>query len=220
MTMSRNRLQTLTLALALVAAVVYYRRREQTIRESLTLSQQWAGPDEGHTPAAVAATDPSALERAAALLNARPEEVPDRVESLDAKVRELTSTLEKSRSAWVDRWWAARRSEPPATDEPHVTVIDLADGSLEDAEALAKAALTDSLGVTIVTARQDGSLAVAVGSDLDQRADDLAREVAQAAGGGAGGGQEFATGGGEAEKLAPAAETVRDRLGAEAGFAV
>jgi alanyl-tRNA synthetase len=220
MTMSRNRLQTLVLALALVAAVVYYRRREQTIRESLTLSQQWAAPQEGHTPESVATTDPSALERAATLLNARPEEVPDRVESLDTKVRELTSTLDKNRSAWVARWWSARRSEPPATDEPHVTVIDLPDGSLEDAEALAKAALSDALGVTIVTASGDGSLAVAVGSDLDQRADELAREVAQAAGGGAGGGAEFATGGGEAEKLAAAAQDVRDRLGAEAGFAV
>jgi len=218
--MSRNRFQTLVLTLALVAVVLYYRRREQTVKESLTLSQQWAGREEGHTPAAVTATDPSALERAAALLNARPEEVPDRVESLDAKVRELTGTLEKNRSAWVSRWWAARRSEPPVTDEPHVTVIDLPDGVLEDAEALAKESLADTLGVTIVTARGDGSLAVAVGADIDQQADEIAREVAQAAGGGAGGGAEFATGGGEADQLAAAAQTVRDRLGAEAGFAV
>lgn len=221
MTMSRNRLQTLVYALALLAVVWYFRRREQTVRESLTLSQQWAAIDEGHTPEAVNATDPSALERAAALLNARPEEVPDRVERLDGKVRELTATLEKSRANWVARWWEARNSEPPATDEPHVTLVVLPDGSLDDAEAIAKQALTDDLGVTVVTAQGDGTLAVAVGSGLDdQRADEIAREVATAAGGGAGGGPEFATGGGDAADLPGAARTVRDRLQSEAGFAV
>lgn len=219
MTMFRNRLQTVGLALALVAVAWYYRRRERTIRESLTLSQQWAAPQDSHQPAAVTATDPSALERAATLLNARPEEIPDRVESLDAKVRDLTTSLEKSRTDWVDRWWDARTAEPPATDQPHVTVVDLPDGSLDDAEAIAKRALSDALGVTIVTASGDGAVAVAVGSDLDQRADELARDVATAAGGGAGGGPEFATGGGEADRLAEAAEAVRDRLRSEAGFA-
>lgn len=220
MTMSRNRVQTLLVTLALAAVAWYYQRREQTIRESLTLSQQWAGRDDGHTPASVTATDPSALERAAAALNARPEEVPERVEALDAKVRDLTGALEKNRTKWVARWWEARRAEPPVADEPHVTVIDLPDGTLEDAEALAKQALSDDLGLTIVTAGGDGTLAVAVGSGLDQRADEIAREIAAGADGGAGGGAEFATGGGEAAQLAEAAAATRDRLQSEAGFAV
>ncbi|QSG11340.1 hypothetical protein HSBGL_0910 [Halapricum desulfuricans] len=219
--MSRNRLQTLVFTLLLAVVVRYYRRRERTIRESLTLSQQWAARDGGHTPEAVSATDSTALERAGSLLNARPEEVPDRVEALDGTVRELRSALEKSRANWADRWWDARTAEPLATDRPHVTIVQLPDGSLDDAEAIAKRALDDPLGVTIVTALAEGALAVAVGPDLDdQRADEIAREVATEAGGGAGGGPEFATGGGEADRLAEAAREVRDRLHTEAGFDV
>lgn len=220
MTMSRTRLQTLVFVLTLAAVVWYYQRREQTIRESLTRSRQWAAREEGHTPAAVTATDPSPLERAAAVLNTRPEEVPDRAETLDETVEQLTSELNRTRSAWVARWWAARRSEPPVTDEPHVSVVELPDGTLEDAEQLAKQARSDPLGVTIVTAQADGSLAVAVGSGLDQRAEEVAREVATAADGSADGGGEFATGSGEAEHLSEAAAAVRDRLSSEAGFAV
>lgn len=216
-----NRLRELVFVLVLAGVVWYYRRREKAVRESLTLSQAWAARETaGSTPEAVTATDPSALTRVADLLGARPGEVPERVEALDAKVRELTTDLEKNRTAWADRWWEARTTAPPPAGEPHVTVVDLPDGTLADAEALAKCATGDSLGVTIVTAAGDGTLAVAVGDELDgQVAGDIAREVATLAGGGAGGGPDFATGGGEAEELPAAAREVRDRLAAEAGFA-
>jgi len=220
--MPRNRLTELALALALVAVVWYYRRREKTVRESLILSQQWDGAAAGdaHEPAAVDSSNPSALTDLATLLDAQPGEVPERVEALDAKVRTLSTDLEKARTSWAGRWWSALNAPAPDLDERHVTVVDLEDGTLDDAEAIAKRALDDPLGVTIVTARADGTLAVAVGSDVeDQRADEIAREVAAEAGGGAGGGPEFATGGGESEQLVAAAESVRDRLAAEAGFA-
>lgn len=218
--MSRNRLTELALALALVAVVWYYRRREKTVRESLILSQQWDGAGDAHEPASVGSSDPSALTDAAKFLDVQPGDVPERVAALDEKVRTLSTDLEKARGNWAGRWWAALNAPAPDRDEPHVTVVDLADGTLDDAEAIAKRALDDSLGVTIVTARADGTLAVAVGGDVeDQRADEIAREVAGEAGGGAGGGPEFATGGGESERLVAAAESVRDRLAAEAGFA-
>ena len=219
--MIRKRLRELALVLLLVAVVAYYRRREQTVRESLTLSQAWAaeGGDSGATPESATATDPSALTRAASVLDASPEEVPERVEALDRKVRELTTDLEKARTGWADRWWDARTSEPPNAEEAHVTVVDLPDGTLADAEALAKAALDDALGITIVTAGGDGTLAVAVGADVEgEAAGDVAREVATAAGGGAGGGPDFATGGGDADRLPDAAREVRDRL-VDDGFA-
>jgi len=223
MSRTRNHLTELALALALVAAVWYYRRREKTIRESLILSQQWdgaAGSGDTHEPVAVGSSDPSALTDLATLLDAQPAEVPERVEALDAKVRALSTDLEKTRASWAGRWWSALNAPAPDLDERHVTVVDLADGTLDDAEAIAKRALEDSLGITIVTARADGTLAVAVGSDVeDQRADEIAREVAAEAGGGAGGGPEFATGGGESDRLVAAAESVRDRLATEAGFA-
>mgnify|MGYP000250605289 CR=1 FL=1 len=220
--MIRNRFTELLLAAALVAVVWYYRRRERSVRESLILSQEWdaAATGEAHAPASAATSDPSTLTQVADLLDAQPAEIPERIEGLDRKVRTLTTDLEKARSAWAERWWSALTAPAPALDEPHVTVVDLADGSLDDAEAIAKQALDDALGVTIVTARGDGSLAVAVGSDLDgHRADEIAREVAGAAGGGAGGGPEFATGGGESDQLVEAARSVRDRLVNEAGFA-
>lgn len=220
--MSRHRLTELALALALVAVVWYYRRREKTVRESLILSQQWDGAaaGDGHEPAAVGSSDPSALTDAAKLLDVQPGDVPERVEALDEKVRTLSTDIEKARADWAGRWWSALNAPAPDPEEPHVTVVDLADGSLDDAEAIAKRALDDALGVTIVTARADGTLAVAVGSDVeDQRADEIAREVATEAGGGAGGGPEFATGGGESDRLVEAARSVRDRLRAEAGFA-
>jgi alanyl-tRNA synthetase len=216
--MIRTRLRELVLVLLIVGVVWYYRRREAAVRESLTLSQEWAAGG-GDAPEAATATDPSALTRAAGILDASPEEVPDRVAALDAKVRDLTTALEKTRGGWATRWWDAKTSDPPATDEPHVTLVDLPDGTLADAEALARAALDDALGVTIVTAGGDGTLAVAVGEDVEgEAAGDVAREVATAAGGGAGGGPDFATGGGEADRLPGAAHEVRDRL-VDDGFA-
>lgn len=219
--MIRDRLSELVLALALLVVVWHARRREATVRESLTLSQAWAAAaTDDHSPAAATASDPAALTRAAEILDARPEDVPERVEGLDRKVRELTTGLESARANWADRWWDARRAAPLSSDEPHVTVVELPDGELGDAEAIAKRALEDPLGVTIVVAGGDGTLAVAVGADVeDQAAGDIASEVASAAGGGAGGGPDFATGGGDADDLADAAAAVRDRLQTEAGFA-
>jgi len=212
-----HRTRELVLALALVAVAWYYRRRERAVRESLTLSQQWAS-NAGDAPAAVS-NDTSTLARVGTFLDARPEEVPDRVETLDRKVRELSTDLEKTRASWADRWWEARAAAPLPEDERHVTVVTLPDGVLTDAESIAKRALDDSLGVTIVTAQSDGTLAVAVGEGIDdQRADELASEVATGAGGGAGGGESFATGGGDAADLPAAAREVGDRLRAEAGF--
>jgi alanyl-tRNA synthetase len=214
----RKRLGELVLVLLVVGIVWYCRRREAAVRESLTLSQDWAARRDG-PPESVTGSDPSALTRAASILDASPEEVPDRVAALDAKVRDLTTALEKTRGGWAARWWDAKTSDPPATDEPHVTLVDLPDGTLDDAEALAKAALDDALGITIVTAGTDGTLAVAVGEGVeDEAAGDVAREVATAAGGGAGGSPDFATGGGEADRLSGAAREVCDRL-ADDGFA-
>jgi len=218
LTTVRERLGELVLVLLIVGVVWYYRRREAAVRESLTLSQDWAAGT-ADAPEAATATDPSALTRAASILDASPGEVPDRVAALDAKVRDLTTDLEKARSGWATRWWEAKTSDPPATDERHVTLVDLPAGTLDDAEALAKAALDDPLGITIVTAGGDGTLAVAVGAEVEgEAAGDVAREVATAAGGGAGGGPDFATGGGEADRLPDAAREVRDRL-ADDGFA-
>lgn len=231
--MNRHTIVDLVLALTLVAVVRYYRRRERTVRESLTLSQQWpaagaggaggAASDGSTAPAtasAAAGSDSSALTRAASLLDARAADVPERVEQLDAKVRQLTGEVETARATWADRWWDARRAAPLDADEPHVTVVDLPDGALADAEALAKAALDDDLGVTIVVAGGEGALAVAVGAGVEgHAADEIAREVAGAAGGGAGGSPELATGGGDPVELAEAAGAVRDRLASEAGFA-
>jgi alanyl-tRNA synthetase len=221
MTMSRNSVKTLVVTLALVAVVWYHRRREQALREGLTRSRQWAASiEDGHTPDPATATDRSVVERVATRLNVRPEEVPDHVEALDERARRLTNTMEAERSQWATRWWDARTAERPATDQPHVTLVDLPDGTLADAEAIARHAPADALAVRIVAACGDGAVAVTVGSDLDQRADDLAREIAAMADGSATGGPEFATGDGEPGALSDAAARVRDRLQSEAGFAV
>jgi|GEM_PF-1624449 len=222
--MTRIRLRELALVLALAIVVWYFRRRERTITASLTRSEEWTarGSAATATPTdadAEGGVDHAALSRAAGILGASPDAVPERVEALDRKVRELTTDVEKTRAAWAKRWWDARRRTPLPADEPHVTLLTIDDGVLADAEAIAQAALDAPQGVTIVVVPDDGTLAVAVGADVeDERADDLAQEIASAAGGGAGGSAEFATGGGDGERLLVAAEDVRDRLAGE-GFA-
>lgn len=224
--MTRLRLRDLLFALALLAVVAYYRRRERSIVESLTRSRAWApdagspdatAPTAGVDPNADSVPDGAALARVASLLGTAPEAVPERVEALDRKVRDLTTETEKARSAWASRWWEARETAPPAADGPHVTLVTLEGGVLADAEAIAKSQ-PDAEGVVIAVAPDDGTLAVAAGAGLEVRADELAREIATEAGGGAGGDERLATGGGEGEQLCSAAERVRDRL-AEEGFA-
>jgi len=216
--MNRHTVFDLALVLTLIATVRYFRQRERTVRESLTLSQQWAATGSADTtPAAVESTEPSTLTRIATLLNTRPEDAAERVEQLDEKVRTLQSDAERTRMTWASRWWEARSAGALETDKRHITVVSLPDGTVDDATALAKAH-DDPLGIAIITAHTDGTLAVAVGTGIDdQRADEIARDVATQAGGGAGGDRSLATGGGDADKLTDAATAVRDRLSSD-GF--
>lgn len=201
--MNKDRLIELGLLVALLATIRYWRKREASLRASLTVSREWTAPAAAERP-----TDDGASAEAARLLDTRPEDLPERVAALTGKVDELTNDLERARANWAARWWTARQG---SLDEPFVAVVDLSDGELADAKALTKAAPEGVAGVAIVVAG-DGTLAVAVTGGLDHAASDVAKEVAQAAGGNAGGTGQMATGGGDAARLPDAAETVAARL--------
>jgi len=107
----------LVLAGGFVLANVYWWRREQTIRAGFRTTREWRR--EAVTGAESRVDDESAgdlpardaLREAAELVNAAPADLPDRVETLDDKVRALTRETEHLRERWAAAWWQGRETQ-------------------------------------------------------------------------------------------------------------
>ena len=211
--MNDTTLVGLASSIALVGTTLYWRRRERTVRESLTVSRDW----ESNTNDVDRETQ-RAARKAAERLDARVEDLPDRVTALDDERRDLRRELDAVRARWADSWWGSLSDDRSVDgesngDDPTVRVVEFADGELPDARALAKRAM-DGEGITLVVAHGDGSFAVAVDEALADEfsATAIGREIADEAGGGAGGNDRLAAGGGATDALGETAERVRKRL--------
>lgn len=192
---------------ALIGTNLYWKRREQSLREGLTTSlerQESAGFEREELRAA---------QEAAATLNTRPEDLPEKAEAIDSKVRKLNRKLDALRDQWVETWWSARTQQPIDSSAPHVHSLELPEGTLSDAEAFGERTATDERGVAVIVAQADSTLVVTVGDELSGEfsAADIAQEIADRAGGGAGGSEQYATGGGGSE-LAAESRDVVERL--------
>jgi|GEM_PF-5637667 len=199
--------------IALVATAGYWRRRERRVRESLTASREWAANATNETDR----EGLRAAEAAAEHLDARVEDLPQRIATLDEERRDLRRDLDGVRECWADTLWHARfdrgnDAEKPSDDGP-VRIVEFGRGELADARALAKRA-SDEVGITLVAAHGDDSFAVAVGEELATAvsAADIADDLADEAGGGAGGNERLAAGGGATGALGEGCRRVRDRL--------
>lgn len=200
--------------IALVATVGYWWRRERRVRESLTTSREWAANTTDETDR----EGLRAAEAAAERLDARVEDLPQRIAALDEERRDLRRDLGEARERWADALWHARFADDETDDgesldgDP-VRIVEFERGDLADARALAKRA-SDEAGVTLVAAHGDGSFAVAVGEELATTlgATDVADELAAEVGGGAGGNKRLAAGGGATGALGDGCRRVRDQL--------
>ncbi|MCB9648065.1 MAG: alanine--tRNA ligase [Deltaproteobacteria bacterium] len=146
------------------------------------------------------------LKEAAAALKAGPEQVPDRIEKLQKKNRELERDLEKARTA-------AALGSGPAQDQVEElggvkVLFKSADGTPKKALRPLADQLRDKLGsgVVVLTAAEDGRVALLVAATKDLvgkvNAGAVVKAASEAMGGSGGGRPDFAQGGGPAEKLA------------------
>ena len=211
--MNNTRLIGLASGIALVGTTLYWRQRERTVRRSLTVSKDWASETNE-----IDREERRAAREAAEHLDARIEDLPERVTALDDERRNLRRELDAVRGRWADSWWGSLTSDRSVDDgpdgaDPPVRVVEFVNGELSDARALAKRAM-DGEGITLVVAHGDGSFAVAVDEALADAfsATAIGREIAEEAGGGAGGNDRLAAGGGATEALGETAERVRQRL--------
>jgi alanyl-tRNA synthetase len=198
-------------SIAVVATSCYWWRRERRVRESLIASQEWAANTANETDR----KELRAAEAAAECLDARVEDLPQRIATLDEERRDLRRELGRTRECWADALWHARfddSTEPPDGDDL-VRIVEFEWGELADARALAKRA-SDEAGVTLVAAHHDGSFAVAVGEELTTAlsATDVADDLAAEVGGGAGGNDRLAAGGGAAGALGEGCRRLRNDL--------
>lgn len=157
----------------------------------------------------------SSLQRAAAALRVPPEEVPERLATLQSQVRRLQRELEDARRRAVGG--GAGRATIEDVDGlrfGHLVVDDSdADGVVAAVDSLFADRL-EGRGIALVVGLR--SLAVKVGGDARARgvaAGDLVRVAAAATGGRGGGRPEFARGGvGDPSRRAAAVEAVRVAL--------
>lgn len=207
--MSSDRTVSVVLGTLLVVANLYWWRRERTVRESLAVSRDWeadgSGDDRQKGELAAART-------AADVLDTRPEALPDRVEAVDEERRELRRETDRLRERWARTWWEARSGDPVSTDESRVVTVDLPHGGMEDVKAFAKRALEDDHAIALVTARENGAFAVAIGAALREEFDASEIATGLAGDGGAGGSEHLAMGGNDDGVPEETVERVRDRI--------
>jgi alanyl-tRNA synthetase len=204
-----DKLLAIASSIALAGTSLYWRRREQGVKESLTASREWETNATSETERA----DRRAAREAAETLDARVEDLPERVGTLDEERRDLRRELDAVRERWADALWRAHSGAEPESDDPPVFVVEFERGELPDARAFAKRAL-DEDAITLVAAHGDGSYAVAVGEALVEEFDasDIATDLAEAVGGGAGGNERLAAGGGATGALGDGCRRVRETL--------
>jgi alanyl-tRNA synthetase len=145
-------------------------------------------------------TEEARLRRAAELLRVAPHEVPESIERLQGKVKELTDELDAARARQ-----AAGEAKALAASATGGVLVARRDGSTPDDLRRLALAVRDEMGsgvVALIGASPDGSkagLAVAVSSDLQGRgvsAAEVAGEAARTLGGGTARNPELVTGGG------------------------
>lgn len=187
-------------------ATLYWRRRERTVRESLTVSRYWE--ENTHTND-IAREDLREAQEAAELLDARIDDLPDRITALDEERRDLRRDLDTVRERWA-AWWL---SQSDWTTDDSVYVIEFERGELPDARAFAKRAMNEN-GIYLIAAHGDNSFAVAVGETLSEShsAEDIAHEIVEEVGGGAGGNDRMASGGGGTDAPGEACRHIKEEL--------
>jgi len=108
----------LVLAGGLVLANLYWWHREQTVRAGIQTTREWRREAMTGTVSGVADDESTgelpagdALREAAELVNSAPADLPDRVETLDNKVRALTQETDHLRERWAATWWQGRETQ-------------------------------------------------------------------------------------------------------------
>lgn len=210
--MNKRTVSTLAMSGLLVATNLYWRRREQAVREGMAASEEWEESEGVHRE------EIRAAEAAAKALDTRPADLPEKARVLNRRVRDLESELDDLRRRWVETWWAARTEAAVDPTEPHVLSVRLDDGTLSDAETFGERTAENDREIAIVTAHADSTFVVTVGDALTDEfsAATLAQDLTDRAGGGAGGSDQYATGGG-VDDLASGSERLRERLEDELG---
>lgn len=154
------------------------------------------------------------LGEAAVRANVPPDRLPDRIERLNDRIRDLETALESHREMYARTIWDAITTESPDVFEQNLVSLELSGGSVKDARAVSKQALESDVMIAVILSG-DGSFAVGVGSVAVESvtAASIADDIAEACGGGAGGGEQLATGGGSDVSAArDAIDTVTGRI--------
>jgi alanyl-tRNA synthetase len=161
-------------------------------------------------------TEEARLRRAAELLRVAPHEVPDSIERLQGKVKELQEELDTARARQ-----AAGEAKTLAAQAKGGVLVARRDGSTPDDLRRLAVGVRDEMGsgvVVLVGASPDGTkagLAVAVSSDLQGKgvsAAEVAGDAAKTLGGGTARNPELVTGGGpRVENIEAALEQARSK---------
>jgi alanyl-tRNA synthetase len=197
----------------LFAVAIFFWWRSRSARVDPETIRKWQKPHQPSTIKPGNQNDPKLVE-AADLLNAPPEDVPDRVRVLDEKVRTLEGEVASLRRRWAKTWMDLNRRTPDE-NESIVIVAQLENGCLDDAEALAKVAAGRENHIVIAAAHLDGAFAVGVGEEFSSmvEANDISGRIGRQVGGNGGGDKVIATGGGgEPRELRSAIEKVKTEV--------
>jgi alanyl-tRNA synthetase len=171
----------------------YWWKRIRTVERSKNTSEEWDEAIESQQFATGTADSEreALLNRAAAKADVPPEDLPQRIDVFDEKIRDLQLRIEEMRAGWVSTHWRALDEEPIDLMNPHVVVVDLEGGEHDDARAFGIHAMEQDQEVVIAVAHADEAFAVGVSEPLTDQfgvtADEIANELTAGIAGGGGG---------------------------------
>ncbi|MXV61862.1 hypothetical protein GS429_07240 [Natronorubrum sp. JWXQ-INN-674] len=179
----------------IITNVFWWWRSKSSVIDTESI-KEWQRPQ---SPSTIDRTGTSTqtLEMVTDMLNCRQEDLPEEVEQLDNRIRELNKSIDQTRQRWIDAWWSARKENPPTESEFVIDVI-FTSGNFDDIEQLASSAIHQENVILLAGILDDGKFAVGVSSNLSENyaAVNIAKRIAELGEGGAGGTDQLATGGG------------------------
>lgn len=177
------------LLLLIFVTNIYWYRREGLVRKSIQMSKYW----DDRNPLYETTPD-RRIKEIAEKLDIRVDEVPQAVDSLQNKIQSLQRSLDSSRESWAASTRDALKNHGSVSPTQPL-IIELQQGCMDDAQALAKVINRD--GLTLIFAHQDYSFVVKAGEESPKSAVGIAKMSMEEASGGAGGTDRLAQGGGQ-----------------------
>nr|WP_152417729.1 DHHA1 domain-containing protein [Haloferax larsenii] len=183
------------LSIGVLASNLYWYSRYKSLKKGFRVSKEWDSlKNNDHRPQMN-----TELKKISNQLNCSVDDIPDAIEDLDTKIRELQSEISICRSEWAKA--TADVISLEVAQSSNVLLIDFKTGDSEDIKELADEVVGEQRKIVVVYSSLDNSFVVRSAEAANVSAINIAQDIVDNSAGGAGGSDEFAQGGSPVQNL-------------------